>query len=345
MPNISEPVVAKRSTIPRIELVDQRLRVITRRQHGSLTAGQAVEAGLSYGALRKRASRGRIRQREQGVYTTEVHELTLEQECMVAMLCVDRPQQLGRRSGIGGRTALYLFGVHRFGARPIRVISPDRRRPRRSFVLTESRSLGAKDVTRIGRVPVTTPERSLVDAAAELTVEQLAHAIHELRYRHLLNDARLDACILRSASMRGIDRLRKALTHDRTGDRGTGSVARTSCSTCCPTTAFRRLIPMVVPTFPVGASTSTGTIARSASPWRSTMTDMAGRSRRAGTDVAMRGCARRATRCSACGATSWNVTPPASPAVSGRRSTCARMWIDDAQAREGDGLRDSSNIS
>ena len=86
------------------------------------------------------------------------------------------------------------------------VIAPtQRKRPR---VRAHRIALSADEITTERGIPVTTPARTLLDLAEQLTLQRLERAVHEAEYRRLASPLSLDALLARHQGRRGTAALR-----------------------------------------------------------------------------------------------------------------------------------------
>lgn len=172
------------------------LRAAAERQHGVFTAAQAVRAGHGHDEIRVLVASGAWVRLRRGVYTTaEQHAAHGRADhataCWAALLVLDRPTAVVSHS-----SAARLHGLPMWTGldRTVRLTDPTLWRIGRGFRVNAA-DLGGAEVTRVGRLPVTSAARTLVDCAREWDLDDSVVA--------------MDAALLAGAVTR--DKLRTAL--------------------------------------------------------------------------------------------------------------------------------------
>jgi Protein of unknown function (DUF559) len=105
-----------------------------------------------------------------------------------------------------------LWGIVMPRRSPIDVLVPvanAARRPR--IAIRRSRILMPADITRHDRIPVTTPVRTLIDLATQLSAPQIERAINEADKLDLIHPEGLRAALDERAGQRGVAKLRAIL--------------------------------------------------------------------------------------------------------------------------------------
>src|SRR5439155_10590621 len=90
------------------------------------------------------------------------------------------------------------------------------RRMRSAGVTAHIGRLDKADVTHLGAIPITRPERTLIDLASTLSRETLEGTLDEFLRRELVRLPRLDRCLVGLRGRAGVRHLRR-LVEDRRG--------------------------------------------------------------------------------------------------------------------------------
>lgn len=141
---------------------DDRIARIAVRQHAAFTRAQAVDAGFTDGMIKQRRDNGRWATPHRGVYVLVGAPATWEQRVIAATLLFG-----GVASSI---TAGRLLGILDRGyTAPIHVTLPSgQKRSKRKGIVLHQATLARTDVRRAQNIPVTAPNRTLVDLAGAL---------------------------------------------------------------------------------------------------------------------------------------------------------------------------------
>ena len=155
--------------------------------------------------LRQRISTGWLVRRHRGVYLVGPLRTPLT-ESMAAVLA------LGDGSLLSHYPAAVLWGIRPPAPGPIEVtvIGRDARGPDEISVHRVA-GLDPADATRKDGVPVTSPARTLLDLAADVTHRELNRASDEARVHHLVTDLSLNEQFQRYPHHRGTAALAKAI--------------------------------------------------------------------------------------------------------------------------------------
>lgn len=118
---------------------------------------------------------------------------------------------------VSHRSAAHLLRIVPLGSRLPEITIPTvAGRVRRGIVLHRVRVLASADTTTLHGIPITTPARVLLDLAPSLAPTALTRACHEAWIRHRVTPQHVDACIARSPTKKGAQKLRWALGADVT---------------------------------------------------------------------------------------------------------------------------------
>jgi very-short-patch-repair endonuclease len=144
--------------------MQERIERLAAPQLGVVLGSQLISDGATRAALRHAVQTGRLEQLLPGVFR-QVSTLgpSLEQQSLAAVLAG------GDGTAISHATAASMFGFSGFPGRPIHVSLPERRkRAIESEALVVHRPTRAFETLLIGKVPVTTLPRTIVDCAETL---------------------------------------------------------------------------------------------------------------------------------------------------------------------------------
>jgi predicted transcriptional regulator of viral defense system len=147
-------------------------------QHGVVALGQLQAAGLSSGAVAKRARRGRLHRVHRGVYAVGHASLTYRGRCMAAVLALSGTGGNRRPSGlswgtaiVSHRSAAMLWGLLPPTAGTIHVSIRDGsgREPRRGICVHRRAALPTKCVAGRHGIPVTTVAQTIADLRTSIS--------------------------------------------------------------------------------------------------------------------------------------------------------------------------------
>jgi very-short-patch-repair endonuclease len=176
-------------------------------QHGVVSARQLRDLGFSGNLITVEAKRGRLRRVHRGVYAVGHEALTWEGHCMAAVLA-------NPRTVASHWTAAWLWELLR--TKPsgrFHLTAARRRRRRRGFRL-HAGALSKEDMTRVGGIPVTSLERTVLDLAA-LKPERTPGNLKRCEELGRLDLRRFEALLARSAGHHGRAALADAVSLHR----------------------------------------------------------------------------------------------------------------------------------
>jgi very-short-patch-repair endonuclease len=182
---------------------DAAIAALARVQHGVVARFQLLALELSDDEVQWRIDRGRLHRLHLGVYALGHLAITREGELMAAVLAGGPDALLGLAS------AGELWKLPLAKGRWIDVIAKSR--GSRRGIRFHRRALDPTEVTDHRGIPVTTPERTILDLASQLSVERLEKLIRQAEYDHLTSPTSLASCLSAHEGARGSKRLRKAL--------------------------------------------------------------------------------------------------------------------------------------
>jgi very-short-patch-repair endonuclease len=176
------------------------------RQHGIVTRHQLLGLGFGPRSIEHRIAQGRLHHVMHGIYAVGWPTLTPKRRWMAAVLASGAGAMLSHRS------AAALWGIAK--ERPGRIDISVRRRCelRRPGLHIRSRTaLAAADILEHEGIPVTSPTRTLVDLATELSPLGIERAVNEADKRDLVNPETLRLALDACAGQPGAPTLRKLL--------------------------------------------------------------------------------------------------------------------------------------
>ena len=184
---------------------DQVVVSIARRQHGAITTPQLTAAGLTGDGIRHRVKKAWLRRIHRGVYLVGPLETPLTR-AMAAVLAY------GDGALLSHCPAAVLWVLRPSPANTLHVTVAGREVRSRDGIEAHSvRHLHPHDATRHDGIPVTSPARTLLDLATELSPRDLARAADEARVHHLVTDDSLNEQFQRYPNHRGTAALSKAI--------------------------------------------------------------------------------------------------------------------------------------
>jgi very-short-patch-repair endonuclease len=186
----------------KVRSADHQVARIAGRQHGLVTSGQLLGAGLTRDAIKRRVEKGLLHRERRGVYRVGHRAPSIEAHYLGAVLAC------GETAVLSGRAAAYLFGLVKGAPPPPEVTALAERRVV-GVITRRVRRLDPRDVGSYRGVPITTVPRTLVDLAASLSLPDLARAAHEADVRHRVSAAMVDASLERRPNAPGAWKLRE----------------------------------------------------------------------------------------------------------------------------------------
>jgi hypothetical protein len=183
-----------------------RAWALARGQHGLLSRRDLLGLGYSDKAIRHRLASGRLHPVTRGVYAVGWPHLTPERRWLAAVLACQPGAALSHRS------AAALWGIAAERGPGVDVSVRRRCEYRRPGIRARSRpSLPAADIVKRDAIPVTRPERTLVDLAAEMSIRAVERAVNEADKRDLVDPESLRAALGAYPGEPGVKRLRTLL--------------------------------------------------------------------------------------------------------------------------------------
>jgi hypothetical protein len=171
----------------------EAVAAIQRRQHGLITLAQAVDIGLTSDEVRAHYRNGRWVMDREGVYAPAGAPPSAERAILAAVLAADGPAWGSHE------TAGWLWRA-RYVEQPdvIELLRPLGRHVRMEGVVGHrSGALYSADLTTFRRIPITTPERTVVELSGRRSAAELGRIVDDLIRRRLLTLDRLRRCTAR----------------------------------------------------------------------------------------------------------------------------------------------------
>jgi hypothetical protein len=183
-----------------LEQVDAhaRLTSIAAGQHGLVTADQAARVGLNRDQIRWLIRSGRWIAVRPKVYAVAGSPPTYAQSVAAAVYAA------GRRAWASHATAGVLWDMPKVEAPTIEIVCPlDRKVGMAGVTAHRSGALFSRDLKVYRRIPVTSPERTLVDLSARLPEGALGRILDDGLRRRIVRLDRLRSCVGRLAGAPG----------------------------------------------------------------------------------------------------------------------------------------------
>jgi very-short-patch-repair endonuclease len=174
-------------------------------QQGAVKHRQLVEEGVSPAVIKRLLRTGVLHPRHRGVYI--VGHLALARfanEAAALLAC-------GEHALISHRSAAHLWGLDGPSPRVDVTLIGRRRRPKLDVNLHHVATIERREVRRRHRMRVTSPARTLIDLAAELSGRELERLLAEARVRGLVREGELELALEQAGRRRGSGRLRALL--------------------------------------------------------------------------------------------------------------------------------------
>jgi hypothetical protein len=172
------------------------------RQHGNITRKQLLALGLNDFAIAHRIGTGVLHRVHAGVYAVgRPAKLPLERAAAAVLAC-------GPGAVLSHSSALSLWGLAKDWRFPLHVTIADGDRRPKGLVVHRSHTLARKDIRPQLGIWATTPARTILDCAPNLTPKQLTRLVNQAR-RGLITLEALAELTTRNPRHPGTTRLRK----------------------------------------------------------------------------------------------------------------------------------------
>jgi very-short-patch-repair endonuclease len=185
---------------------DRAVAAVATRQHGVVSRGQLIAAGIGRRGIERRLDSGRLHRIHSGVYAVgHTAGAPLAREAAALLAC-------GDGAALSHRSAAACWGlVDRAPAIvEVTVVGPDPG-ARPGVRVRRARRLAAEDLLTRSGLPTTAPARTLLDLAAVLGMRGLRRAVNEAFVAGLADEDALHAVLVRCRGRRGGPQLRRLL--------------------------------------------------------------------------------------------------------------------------------------
>jgi hypothetical protein len=175
--------------------------------HGLVSRRQLLRADVSEGQIRSRLASGALLVEYPGVYRVGHRAPSLESRYLAAVLAC------GDGARLSGPSGAFLLGLIKGPEPSPEVTTPTVRDIKGIATRRSCRDHRDETITYRG-IPVTSPPRTLVDIAPELSADELARACHEAGVRYRTTPAQVEAVLARYPTAPGAAKLRAILHGD-----------------------------------------------------------------------------------------------------------------------------------
>jgi very-short-patch-repair endonuclease len=185
--------------------VERRIAALSR-PHGVVGRDQLIAAGISCKVIANRVDARSLRMMHRGVYAVGGVQSEEAPEAAAVLAC-------GEGSVLSHTSAAFLWRVvTRRDRGPMQVTVPAVRCPRRPGIrVHRTTELQPDEVMKLRRIPITTPARTLLDLAVQLSARELEQAVAQAERRNLVTRSKLLALLARYPRRPGTARLRPLL--------------------------------------------------------------------------------------------------------------------------------------
>jgi very-short-patch-repair endonuclease len=187
--------------------VDVELARMASAAHGVVARAQLLRAGITARQIQRRVGAGRLIRVHPGIYRVGHRAPSTEASYLAAVLAA------GDGAALSGHAAAHLLELVRGACPSPEVTAPSERRIE-GVRTHRCRFLDASEVMLVRGIPVTTVPRTLVDIAADLSLDALARACHEAGVRYGTTPAMVEAALARRPKRPGAPTLRKIMHGD-----------------------------------------------------------------------------------------------------------------------------------
>jgi putative AbiEi antitoxin of type IV toxin-antitoxin system len=179
---------------------------IAERQHGVISIRQLGKTlGYSASAVKREVAAGRLLRLHRGVYAVGHRRISPHGHCLAAVLAC------GPKALLSHGSAAWLWGISRYGPRPLHVTSPIPRKPRLPIHLHHSRILTEADRAVEEGIPVTALPRTLLDCAGESRLSRLRRMLERGEELEVFDLGPVEELLGRSRGHAGWGPLRHAI--------------------------------------------------------------------------------------------------------------------------------------
>jgi very-short-patch-repair endonuclease len=186
--------------------VEREVARLANAQHGVVTRGQLLDAGVTLAEVTHRLRTGALLPEYRGIYRVGHRAPSVEARYLAAVLAC------GEGAVLSGRAAAHLFGVLK-GRPPQPEVTTRTERRVAGIATRRARRADVRSATWRG-IPVASVATVLVDLAAVLGVDALARACHEAGVLHGTTPAEVEGVLAHRPTAKGAGKLRRILRGD-----------------------------------------------------------------------------------------------------------------------------------
>jgi hypothetical protein len=169
---------------------------VAARQEGMISTEQLTAAGVQRGAIAWRVRRGRLHPYHRGVYSVGHTRVSARARLWAAVLACGGPDA----ALLGFRAAASPWDLMPMPGGAIDVITLRRSGSKPGIRVHRTNSLDPGDITHIDGLPLTTPTRTIIDLADQLSAHRLERVLHRAEILRILD---VNAIHARLASLPG----------------------------------------------------------------------------------------------------------------------------------------------
>lgn len=197
--------------------VDEALALLAARQHGVVLRSEVLALGISPQGLSRRCSKGVLRRLHDGVYAVTAVPPSPRQTLFAAC------RWGGSGTAASHRAAAALWKLDGFESDEIEISGPRRLKSTR-VIAHPTPPIAIEDLTEKDGIPVTKIERTLVDLAGVVGIDELEDALDSALRRRLTTVNRVRLRLRSESGRRGIGKLRSLIAER--DDQGHPSASR-----------------------------------------------------------------------------------------------------------------------
>ena len=183
---------------------ERRIAQVASKQHGVVTRGQLLAAGLTGKKIDRRLANGALIRVHRGVFRVGHAAPSVEATYLAAVYAC------GRGALLSGPAAGYSWRILK-GLAPLPEVTASTERRIEGVRFHRSRHMDPRDRATVRGIPVTSVAATVVQLAAILSLDDLARVCHEAGVLHKLTPAQVDAVLSRRPIVPGAGKLRAVL--------------------------------------------------------------------------------------------------------------------------------------
>jgi very-short-patch-repair endonuclease len=185
--------------------VDELIAELASGTHGVVTRAGLTAAGLTGEQIKTRLRRGSLIRIHPGVYRVGHAAPSAHASFIAAVVAC------GEGAVLSGRAAAWLLGLVPGRAPTPEVTCPTERRLEEVKTRRARDGIPRQELTVVAGIPTTSPARTLVDLAADLSEAALARACHEAGVRYRTTPGDIEDVLTRKPNAYGVKRLRRVI--------------------------------------------------------------------------------------------------------------------------------------